>query len=92
MELLWEINISKITLKFFVKRIDLNYFTYKRKIFLKEMTKLENCMNTIEFGQLVFENTNCVFNKLIDSREKSYFRNFKFLIEHLNSVQSNTGN
>lgn len=50
------------------------------------VSTIDSYLRTVECVQLAFENTQCLFNKLVDSNEKTYFKNFNFLMEHLNSA------
>lgn len=89
-ELLSELNIQKTSLRVFVNEVDSNYSEHEHRSIKTRQSKIEILLNTIDCVQVAFENTQCVFNKLIDSHEKSYFRNFKFLIEHLNTTSESS--
>jgi len=77
-DLLSELNINKTTLNVFTKVIDLNYLAYRSKY-------QAVYLNTVERVQLSLDNSYCILNKLIALDEKSYFRDFKFFIEYLNT-------
>ena len=75
--------VNKIVFNVFIKNEDYGILTRLRSDYYHFAT-LNDLLKKIQNFQLLIENPNLLFNRLLNINEPSYFKNYQFLIDYLN--------